>query len=344
MFALERGLKNKSVGRALGVLFAAFAALAAFGIGDGVQSNAVADLIQRNFNVPTWISGIAMMIFTGLVLIGGLKTIAKVCEMLVPFMAAVYTVGCIICLILNAQYVGPAVSAILNAAFAPKAMAGGLLGYGLMAAARFGIARGLFSNESGMGSAPIVASAAKTANPVRQSLVSMTGTFWDTVVVCLMTGLVVVSYEVAPNGSTGFTNGGALVNEAFSQIPYIGPPILTFGLITFAFSTILGWSYYGERGAEYLLGPKINIPYRVLYTIVVLVGATVPLGLVWNIADTLNGLMVIPNIIGVLLLSGVIAADTKKYLEGDHIGDVDSTPIPTVEEIRKGRKMLKKSA
>jgi AGCS family alanine or glycine:cation symporter len=261
--------------------------------------------------------------------------------MLVPFMAAVYTLGCIICLILNAQYVGPAVTAICSAAFAPKAVGGGLLGYGLMAAARFGIARGLFSNESGMGSAPIVASAAKTANPVRQALVSMTGTFWDTVVVCLMTGLVVVSYEVAPNGSTGFSNGGALVNEAFAQIPYIGPPILTFGLITFAFSTILGWSYYGERGAEYLFGSRINIPYRVLYTIVVLVGATVPLGLVWNIADTLNGLMIIPNIIGVLLLSGIIAADTKKYLEGDHIGDVDATPIPTVEELRKEREKLK---
>jgi AGCS family alanine or glycine:cation symporter len=337
MFALERGLKNKKAGRILGVLFAALAALAAFGIGDGVQSNAVADLINRNFGVPTWISGLVMMVFTGCVLIGGLKAIAKVCELLVPFMAIIYTLGCIICLIMNAQYVGPAVSAILKAAFAPRAAAGGLLGYGLMAAARFGIARGLFSNESGMGSAPIVASAAKTANPVRQALVSMTGTFWDTVVVCLMTGLVIVSYEVAPNGSSGFSNGGALVNEAFAQIPYIGPPLLTFGLITFAFSTILGWSYYGERGAEYLLGSKINIPYRVLYTIIVFVGAAVPLGLVWNIADTLNALMVIPNVIGVLLLSGIIASDTKYYLSDNHIGDVDTTPIPTVEEIRKER-------
>jgi AGCS family alanine or glycine:cation symporter len=338
MFALERGLKNKKLGRTLGILFAVFAALAAFGIGDGVQSNAVADLIQRNFNVPTWLSGLVMMIFTGCVLIGGLKAISKVCEMLVPFMAIIYTLGCIICLVMNAQYVGPAVSAILSAAFAPKAAAGGLLGYGLMAAARFGIARGLFSNESGMGSAPIVASAAKTANPVRQALVSMTGTFWDTVVVCLMTGLVIVSYEVAPNGSSGFTiGGGALTNEAFAQIPVIGPMILTFGLMTFAFSTILGWSYYGERGAEYLLGSKVIVPYRVLYTIVVFLGATVPLGLVWDIADALNGLMILPNIVAMLLLSGVVASDTKKYLEGDHIGDVDTTPIPLMEEIRKGR-------
>ncbi|MDR1249567.1 MAG: alanine:cation symporter family protein, partial [Treponema sp.] len=337
MFALERGLKNKKAGRVLGILFAAFAALAAFGIGDGVQSNAVADLINRNFSVPTWLSGLVMMVFTGLVLIGGLKTISKVCEALVPVMAFVYTLGCIICLIMNAQYVGPAISVILKAAFAPRAVTGGLFGYGLMAAARYGIARGLFSNESGMGSAPIVASAAKTANSVRQALVSMTGTFWDTVVVCLMTGLVIVSYEVAPNGSTGFSNGGALTNEAFAQIPFIGPPILTFGLLTFAFSTILGWSYYGERGAEYLFGSKINIPYRVLYTVIVFVGATVPLGLVWDIADALNGLMILPNIVAVLLLSGVITSETKKYLDGDHIGDIDTAPIPILEEIHKAR-------
>jgi AGCS family alanine or glycine:cation symporter len=152
-----------------------------------------------------------------------------------------------------------------------------------------------------------------------------------------MTGLVIVSYEVAPNGSSGFTNGGALTNEAFAQIPFIGPPVLTFGLMTFAFSTILGWSYYGERGAEYLFGSKINIPYRVLYTLIVFAGATVPLGLVWDIADALNGLMIIPNIIAVLLLSGAIAGETKKYLEGDHINDVDTTPIPVIDEIHRER-------
>jgi AGCS family alanine or glycine:cation symporter len=335
MFALERGLQNRKLGRCLGILFAAFAALAAFGIGVGVQSNAVADLVQRNFHLDTRISGVIMMVFTGLVLIGGLKVISKVCEGLVPFMAIVYTLGCIICLIINAQYVGPAIVVICKAAFAPKAVTGGLFGYGLMAAARYGIARGLFSNESGMGSAPIVASAAKTANPVRQALVSMTGTFWDTVVVCLMTGLVIVSYEVAPNGSSGFANGGALTNEAFAQIPGIGPAILTFGLITFAFSTILGWSYYGERGAEYLFGSKINIPYRILYTLIVYIGATMSLNLVWDIADALNGLMILPNIIAVLALSGVITAETKKYLTGDHINDVDETPLPVMEDLRK---------
>jgi AGCS family alanine or glycine:cation symporter len=249
-------------------------------------------------------------------------------------MAVIYTLGCIFCLIINAQYVGPAVAVICKAAFAPKAVTGGLLGYGLMAAARYGVARGLFSNESGMGSAPIVASAANTANPVRQALVSMTGTFWDTVVVCLMTGLVIVSYEVAPNGSAGFANGGALTNEAFAQIPVIGPIILTFGLITFAFSTILGWSYYGERGAEYLLGTKVIIPYRVLYTLIVFVGAALntiwadALNLVWNIADALNALMVLPNIAAMLCLSNEIARDTKYYLAGNRIEEVDTTPIP----------------
>ncbi|GHU72007.1 transporter [Spirochaetia bacterium] len=335
MFALERGFKNKKLGRVLGILFAVFTAFAAFGIGAGVQSNAVANIIHQNFNVSMRISGLVMMAFTGLVLIGGLKVISRVCEGLVPFMAIIYTLGCIICLGMNAQYIGPAIVVICKAAFAPKAVAGGLLGYGLMKAAQLGIARGLFSNESGMGSAPIVASAAQTRNPVRQALVSMTGTFWDTVVVCLMTGLVIVSYEVAPNGSSGFSDGAALVNEAFSQIPFIGPIVLTFGLITFAFSTILGWSYYGERGAEYLFRSKVIVPYRILYTIFVFVGAAVSLDLVWNIADTLNGLMVLPNIIAVLVLSGLIVKETKQYLEGDHINDVDTTPIPVMEDLRK---------
>ncbi|WP_010257010.1 alanine/glycine:cation symporter family protein [Treponema primitia] len=328
MFALERGLKQ----RWLGILFAVFAALAAFGIGDGVQSNAVADLVYRNFGIAKWISGVVMMAFTGLVIIGGIKTITKVCERLVPVMSIIYTIGCIIILVIHRAYLGAAVVEICTYAFAPKAVTGGLLGYGVMAAARFGIARGLFSNESGMGSAPIVAAAAKTMNPVRQALVSMTGTFWDTVVVCLMTGLVVVSSAIA-NPAIDYSNGGALTNAAFGQIPILGTLILTFGLLTFAFSTILGWSYYGEKGAEYLFGSKIVIPYRVLYTIIVLVGAAIPLGLVWDIADALNALMILPNIVAVLLLSKVIVLETKKY-DGIHIDDVDTTPIPFMEDLR----------
>ncbi|GHU42450.1 transporter [Spirochaetia bacterium] len=337
MFALERGLKNKKAGRILGILFALFAALAAFGIGDMTQSNAVSGLVAETFKVPTWITGLVLTIFVGAVVIGGLKWISKVCEAIVPFMSIIYVLGCIIILIINARYIGPAISVILKAAFNTRAVGGGLAGFGLMAAARFGIARGLFSNESGMGSAPIVASAAKTANPVRQALVSMTGTFWDTVIICLMTGLVIVTYEVAPNGSAHFENGGTLVHEAFGSIPVIGTIILTFGLFFFAFSTILGWSYYGERGAEYLVGTNIIAPYRVIYTAVVFVGATIPLNLVWNIADTLNGLMILPNLIAVLLLSGVIVAETKKYGNVEHIDDVDTEPVPDLTDIKKAR-------
>jgi AGCS family alanine or glycine:cation symporter len=271
------------------------------------------------------------------VIIGGIKSISRVCEGLVPFMAIVYVLGCLIILILNRAYVGPAISIICRTAFAPKAAAGGLFGYGLMAAARYGVARGLFSNESGMGSAPIVAAAAKTANPVRQALVSSTGTFWDTVVVCLMTGLVLVSSELANPSLTAFTNGGTLTHEAFAQIPYVGPIILTFGLFTFAYSTILGWSYYGERAAEYLVGSKVIVPYRIVYTLVVFVGAAIPLGLVWDIADALNALMVLPNVAAIFLLSGVVASETKKYLSGNHINDIDSDPIPLIGEFRKTR-------
>ncbi|MDR2519392.1 MAG: sodium:alanine symporter family protein [Spirochaetaceae bacterium] len=331
MFALERGLKMKW----LGVLFGIFAAFAAFGIGDGVQSNAVARIINENFDVPLWIPGVIMMVLTGLVLIGGIKWITNVCVGLVPIMSLLYVIGCIIILIIHRGYIVPAIAEIIKYAFTPTAIGGGLLGYTIKEAARFGIARGLFSNESGMGSAPIVASAAKTKNPARQALVSMTGTFWDTVIICLMTGLVVVSSAIA-NPSIDYSNGASLVNASFGQIPIFGKGVLTFGLVTFAFSTILGWSYYGEKGAEYLLGPKVIIPYRILYTMVVFVGATIPLGIVWNIADTLNGLMIIPNIVAVLLLSAVISQETNTYVYGD-IEKVDTDPIPLRTDLLKKR-------
>jgi len=327
MFALERGLNMKW----LGIIFAVFAALAAFGIGSGVQANAVAHLVETNFGIPTWIPGIIIMVLTGLVLIGGIKWITNVCMRLVPVMAALYVAGCIGLLIYNAAYIGPAIAEIVSHAFNVRAAGGGLLGYTIKAAAQYGIARGLFSNESGMGSAPIVAAAAQTKNPARQALVSMTGTFWDTVVICLMTGLVVVSSSIA-NPAIDYSNGGKLVNAAFGQIPYIGKIILTFGLITFAFSTILGWSYYGEKGAEYLFGTKVVIPYRALYTVTALLGCLVELGLVWTIADILNGLMVIPNVIAVLLLSVVIAKDTKFWVHDNHIDEADDTPVPQQAE------------
>ena len=329
MYALERGLNLKW----LGVLFAALAALASFGIGCGTQINAIAEVIENNIpvGIPPIAIGVVGGLLTGVVIIGGIQSIASVCEKLVPFMAAFYVLGCIIILAINWDFLAPAVSTILRLAFTPGAAAGGLVGQGLMAAMRFGVARGLFSNESGMGSAPLVASAAQTRNPVRQALVSATGTFWDTVVVCLMTGLVLVS-SIIGHDTINVTNlsGGELTNAAFSLIPYIGQPILIVGIITFAYSTILGWSYYGERCLEYLMGKKGLVPYRLAWALVLVAAPVIQLELVWSIADTLNALMAIPNLIAVLLLSGVIVKDTKYYLA--HLDEKDETPIPLVDD------------
>lgn len=266
MYALERGLNMKW----LGVVFALFAALASFGIGSGVQSNAISKIVCTTLPVQPWMIGVTLAVITSLVIFGGVKMISKVCERLVPVMAAFYVVGCLIVLGLNYDYIWPALKTIVTMAFRPGAAAGGLVGSGLMMAARYGIARGLFSNESGMGSAPIVSAAAQTRNPVRQALVSSTGTFWDTVVVCLLTGLVLVS-SILKNPAidvSNITDGGELSTLAFSQIPYLGPIILTVGIITFAYSTLLGWSYYGERCTEYLFGKRALIPYRILYLLV----------------------------------------------------------------------------
>lgn len=330
MYALERGLGLKW----LGVLFAALAALASFGIGCGTQINAIAEVIENNIPVPIppIVIGIVGGLLTAIVIIGGINSIASVCEKLVPFMAIFYVLGCIIILGFNYDFILPAIEAIVRLAFTPGAVAGGLVGQGLMIAMRFGVARGLFSNESGMGSAPLVASAAQTRNPVRQALVSATGTFWDTVVVCLMTGLVLVS-TIMKNPDIDMihvTDGGQLTTLAFAQIPVLGPVILVIGIITFAWSTILGWSYYGERCAQYLWGKKAILPYKILFVAVVVVGPVLALDLVWTIADILNALMAIPNLIAVLLLSGVIARETKHYLH--HLDEVDTTEIPSVDK------------
>lgn len=330
MFALERGLKMKW----LGVLFAFFAATCAFGIGCSVQANAVAKVALQNFSVPLWLSGAVMAVLVAVVILGGVKSITRACTALVPFMAAFYVLGCLIIIIMNRAYLGEAIALICTSAFTPHAAGGGFIGASVMMAARYGVARGLFSNESGMGSAPIVAAAAQTRNPVRQALVSSTGTFWDTVIVCAMTGLVLVSTIISNPAVTAdggaAIDGAALTSLAFGQIPVLGPAVLTFGLITFAFSTILGWSYYGERGAEYLLGKPVILPYKVIYVAVTFIGAVMSLGTVWNIADALNALMTIPNLICILLLSGVIAKDTNYYLSGNNIDEIDQEPIPVL--------------
>lgn len=327
MYALERGLNMKW----LGMLFAIFAGFASFGIGCATQVNAIAEVCNTNLGLDPWIVGVVIAVLTAFVIFGGIKSIANVCEKLVPFMALFYVIGCIVILGINHDFIIPTIQTICKLAFADQgAVVGGLVGGGLRYAIQYGVARGLFSNESGMGSAPIAAAAARTKNPVRQALVSSTGTFWDTVVVCLMTGLVLVSTMLKNPDLLGTVdNGGQLTTMAFSQIPYFGPFILVVGIITFAYSTILGWAYYGERCVEYFAGKFGLIPYRVLYIAVALIAPVLALDLVWLIADILNALMAIPNLIAVLLLSPVIVKETRKYV--NNLDAVDDTPIPVIK-------------
>ncbi len=317
MYALERGLGL----RWLAMLFAAFTALASFGIGCTVQANSIALLTNETFGVPTWTVGLFICLLTAMVILGGVRAIARVCTILVPFMAVLYVVGCIVILCINSAYVWPAVELIVRSAFNPSAAGGGFVGASVMMAARYGIARGLFSNESGMGSAPIVAAAAQTRNPVRQALVSSTGTFWDTVVICLLTGIVLVSSIIA-YPEISYDDGAALTKVAFSKIPYVGAPLLTFGILTFAFSTILGWSYYGECAVNYIERRKANRFYRILFIVFLFFGSIVNLDVIWNIADCMNALMALPNLVALLLLSGVAARETKYYLWNNRLDEV----------------------
>jgi AGCS family alanine or glycine:cation symporter len=310
MYVLERGLGA----RWLGVLFAVLTAVAAFGIGCMVQANSISALLHESYAVPTWASGLVMTVLTAVVILGGIKSIATVCEKLVPLMAIFYVLGCLILLVIHADRTPETLRLIVTTAFTGQAAVGGFLGAGMREAIRFGIARGLFSNESGLGSAPIVAAAAQTRNPVRQALVSSTGTFWDTVVVCAMTGLVVVNSARWADG----LKGAALTKAAFQDLGMVGPLILSIGLLTFVFSTILGWSYYGEKAAEYLIGEVAVRPYRYLWVMAVMVGSVATLPAVWAFADIANGLMAVPNLISLIGLSGVAAAETRRYLwEGD---------------------------
>ena len=314
MYALEKGLGWKT----MAVLFAIFTAIASFGIGNTVQANAIATVASESYGITPWMTGTFVCLLTGAVVIGGVKSIARVCSALVPLMALLYVLGCLYILTVNAPYLWPAVRLIVSAAFSPEAAGGGFVGSTVMMAARFGIARGLFSNESGMGSAPIVAAAAQTRNPVRQALVSSSGTFWDTVVICALTGLVIVSSVIA-YPDIDFSNGATLTKDAFSKIPVIGRPLLTFGLLTFAFSTILGWCYYGERAIEYLKGRKWVLVYRMLYIAAAFAGSVMNLALVWNLADCMNALMAIPNLLSLIFLNGIIVHETRKYLWRDRL-------------------------
>lgn len=308
MYVLERGLKMKW----LGVLFAIFTAIAAFGIGNMFQAKAVVQSVIEVLpdTAPEMtvrmVCGLIMAVSTGLVLLGGIKWIARFCEILVPFMMASYVLGCIFILATFWDKLPAAVWLILTDAFSGHAVAGGMLGAVIQA----GVKRGLFSNESGLGSAPIAAAAARSGNPAQQALVSMTGTFWDTVVICAMTGLVLVVTGAWQSPE----KGAAMTHLAFEAVPFIGPQVLTIGLVTFVFSTLIGWSYYGEKAIEYLGGVHFVPLYRWIWVVVIFLGATFPSSLVINFSDSANALMALPNLLSVLLLSGLAARESKKWL------------------------------
>ncbi len=312
MYVIEKGMNMKW----LAVVFAALMAVTAFGLGNIVQANSVSMMVKEVFHIAPWITGAIVTILVGFVIIGGIKKIASVCEMLVPFMAIFFVLGNIILLVLRYETFFDSLWLILKSAFAgSRPIVGGFIGAGFKEAIRFGAARGLFSNESGMGSAPIVAAAAQTKNPTRQALVSSSGTFWDTVVMCLITGIVIVNCGYWVKGF----DGAALTKATFNDIPVLGPIVLAVGLLTFVFATIIAWSYYGEKAAEYLFGSKITMPYRWAWVVMVFVGSILSLNIVWTFADIANGIMIIPNLISLIVLSGVVVAETKQFLWDEKI-------------------------
>lgn len=327
MYALERGLRLKW----LAVLFCVFTAIAAFGIGNVVQGNSAAELMQKNFGVAPLYTGLVLAFLAGATMLGGVRSIAATCERLVPFMAIFYIVGCVYILVIHGEYILPAVSLIMSSAFSSQSAAGGFVGATVMMALRAGVGRGLFSNESGMGSAPIAAAAAQTRNSVRQALIAGTGTFWDTVVICALTGLVIVSSIIARPDIIS-PNGALLTHYAFSLIPYVGGTVLTVSLLTFVISTILGWSYYAERSLVYLVGQKAIMPYRVIWVMAVFFGAVVKNKLVWDFADCANAFMAIPNLVAVLGLSGVIVAETRYYLWENRLEEYTKDKIPLIKK------------
>ena len=309
MYYIRNGLGAKW--KWLGVLFAFFGMIAAFGIGNMVQSNSVAHELHTTFNIPGFVTGACMAFLAGIVILGGIKRIGEVAEKLVPLMAIAYVSGALLIILLHIQGLPSALTLIVTDAFTGQAVAGG----SVWAAFRYGVARGIFSNEAGLGSAPIAHAAAQTSNPVRQGMIAMLGTFIDTLVICTMTALVIILTGVWG----GEVTGAPLSSLAFNTgLPGPGGYIVTFGLVVFAFTTILGWSYYGERCAEYLMGVRVIYPYRILWIAAIFVGAreaSQNLELIWTFADVMNGLMAIPNLIALLLLSPVIFSITREYMQ-----------------------------
>ncbi len=326
MYALERGLNM----RWLGVLFAIFCILAAFGIGNMVQVNAISLMMKNQFNVNVHITGIILFIMTFAVVVGGIKSIAKVSAKIVPTYAVIFVLMTIFVICMNITYVPEALLLIVKSAFTSRAAGGGFVASTLLMAMRYGVARGLFSNESGLGSAPIAAAAAITRNPVRQALVSMSAVFLDTIVVCFLTGVMLVTIILKNPIGYESLEGGQFVAFAYNQIPIIGPIILTIGIFLFAWTTVLGWCYYAERAMEYLFGKKCILPFRIIFCLIVYIGAVIPLVVVWEAADMFNALMAIPNLVSLLLLSGVLVSETKKYLWDDNLDAQSTDELPTV--------------
>ncbi len=317
MFSIKNGFKVKWLGTILSVAFAVFAVIASFGIGNLTQINSISEAVLNTFSIPTWITGVVIAVLVGVVLLGGIKSIGNVSSKIVPFMAIFYAAGCLIIIIANIGNLPAGFSQIMESAFSPRSVLGGVAGFTFATALRFGVARGVFSNEAGLGSAPIAAAAAKTDHPCRQGYINMTGTFFDTIIVCTLTGLAIACSGVlgtlAADGS--LVTGASLTILAFdTTLGSVGSVIVTIGLILFAFSTILGWSYYGEKSLEFLIpSMKAKYIYRALFACVVFVGAITTLEIVWDFSDTANGLMAIPNLICLLVLSGVIVSQTKDF-------------------------------
>jgi AGCS family alanine or glycine:cation symporter len=312
MYYLENGIKWGALGKILAVSFAVFASIAAFGIGNGVQSQAVADAVNQSFQVPQWITGVVVAGLAAAVILGGIKSIGRFTGVFVPIMIVLYMGAAGTVLLINFEAVPAAFGLVFEGAFRPISVAGGALGYGVMEALRFGVARGIFSNESGLGTGGIAAAAAQTREPVRQAMVSMTQTFIDTIVVCTFTGIAIISTGAWTE--PGLT-GANLTQAAFrTGLPgEFGGYVVAVSLAVFAFSTMLGWSYYGERNLEYLLGEKAIVPYRLVFIVVIALAAVRPVEVVWLISDIMNGLMAAPNLVGLLLLSGVVWRETRSY-------------------------------
>lgn len=320
MYTMKKAIKWKPLGTVLGWLFAFFAVVASFGIGNMTQANSISSSMAETWSVPTWITGVIITILALVIIVGGIKTISKVSSVVVPFMAIFYVIGGLIVIALNYKNIPAGVVQIFQCAFSIQSITGGVLGTitaSMMNGMRYGVARGVFSNEAGMGSAAITAAAATTDHPVRQGYINMTGTFWDTIVVCTITGLAIASSGVlgSVNEAGELITGSALTIAAFKTV--LGPVggwLVTISIALFAFSTILGWEYHGEKAFEYIFGThKFNMIYRIVFSLIVYVGATATLDLVWNLSDIANALMAIPNLICMLLLSGEIARDMKDF-------------------------------